>query len=203
LSESSHEVARSATFAGAEVQRGNAQLRDNLPSPIGTAARRYWHRLRGADLAPGVIVFPSAKLLRHPRNIDIGADAIIKSHAHLCPCNDRAKVSIGARTTIGFYSLIYASQGISIGDDCMIAPFVYIVDSNHGTAANKRMNQQPNTTSPVSIGDDVWIGAHAVILAGVTIGDGAIVAAGAVVNGDVAAGTVVGGVPAKQIGKRE
>ncbi|MGE3149656.1 MAG: acyltransferase [Pseudorhodoplanes sp.] len=110
---------------------------------------------------------------------------------------------IGDRTTIGFYSLLYATAGITVGRDCMIAPFVYIVDSDHGIAAGTPMNRQANVAAPISIGSDVWIGAHAIILSGVTIGDGAIVAAGAVVREDVEPNAIVGGVPAKQIGMRQ
>lgn len=65
------------------------------------------------------------------------------------------------------------------------------------------MNAQPNISSPIQIGDDVWIGVQAVILAGVTIGDGAIVAAGAVVHENVKPYAIVGGVPAKVIGERQ
>jgi acetyltransferase-like isoleucine patch superfamily enzyme len=55
---------------------------------------------------------------------------------------------------------------------------------------------------PAKIGRDVWIGANAVILGGVTIGDGAVIAAGAVVNRDVEAGAVVAGVPAREVRRR-
>lgn len=85
----------------------------------------------------------------------------------------------------------------------MIAPFTYIVDSDHGSALGIPMNLQPNITKSIVIGNDVWIGAHSVVLAGSTIEDGAIIAAGAVVRGHVAANTIVGGVPARKIGERE
>ena len=62
---------------------------------------------------------------------------------------------------------------------------------------------QPNVATPIRIGNDVWIGAHAVILSGVTIGDGAVVAAGAVVHQDVMPYAIVGGVPARVLGERE
>lgn len=98
---------------------------------------------------------------------------------------------------------MYGSEGITIGKDCMIAPFTYIVDSDHGSALGIPMNQQPNVTKAINIGNDVWIGAHSVVLAGSAIEDGAIIAAGAVVRGHVAANTIVGGIPARKIGERE
>jgi acetyltransferase-like isoleucine patch superfamily enzyme len=61
------------------------------------------------------------------------------------------------------------------------------------------MNSQGLVTKPIVIGDNIWIGSFSVILSGVTVGDGAIIAAGAVVTKDVPPRTVVGGVPARKI----
>jgi len=181
----------------------NAQLRRHLPSRLHTYFRAWWNRIRGVDISSGVILFPGARLLRYPRNIRLGSAALIKTGAHICPCNPQAKVQIGARTSVGFHTFIYASAEITVGDDCQIAPFVYIVDSDHGIQKDIPMNMQPNVAKPISIGNDVWIGAHSVILSGVTIGDGAVVAAGAVVKQNVAPYTIVGGVPAKLLGERQ
>lgn len=180
----------------------NEQLRAHARLTLRHRVRAAWHRLRGAALGDRVLVDASAQLLRYPSRIEVGADAILKAGSHLCPCRADASVRIGARTTVGISTLIYASERIDIGDDCMIAPFVHIVDSNHGTRRDTPMNRQPNETAPIRIGNDVWIGAHVVILKGVTIGDGAIVAAGAVVRDDVAPYSIVGGVPARMIGER-
>jgi acetyltransferase-like isoleucine patch superfamily enzyme len=90
---------------------------------------------------------------------------------------------------------IVCFKEISIGRDVAIGPEVMIRDSDsHIISGSGRP-----ATAPIRIGDRVWIGARAVILKGVTIGDGAIVAAGSVVTRDVAPGTLVGGVPAKFI----
>ena len=86
--------------------------------------------------------------------------------------------------------------GIEIGDNALIGQQVVIATLNHDLAPDKRANMFP---APVKIGNRVWIGAHVTILAGVTIGDNAVVAAGAVVTKDVPANVVVGGVPAKII----
>ncbi len=180
----------------------NSQMRDHLPSFIIQTFRRMWQKLRGVNIDHSVCLFDQVKILRFPRRIKINAQVVVKSGVHLCPCRENAKIVIGARTTIGFYTFIYASSSIEIGDDCMIAPFVYIVDSDHGTRQGTVMNQQQNQPHPVRIGNDVWIGAHAVVLAGTTIGDGAVIAAGAVVRGVVAPGAIMGGVPARLLGER-
>ena len=86
--------------------------------------------------------------------------------------------------------------GIEIGDNVLIGQQVVIATLNHDLAPDKRANMIP---APVKIGNNVWIGAHATILAGVTIGDNAVVAAGAVVTKAVPANAVVAGVPAKII----
>ena len=84
--------------------------------------------------------------------------------------------------------------GITIGDDVLIGHNCVIATLNHAMDPEKRADMTP---APVRIGNKVWVGANATILPGVTIGDGAIVAAGAVVNKDVEPCTVVGGVPAR------
>ena len=84
--------------------------------------------------------------------------------------------------------------GITIGDDVLIGHNCVIATLNHSMDPDKRADM---TAAPVKICDKVWIGANVTILQSVTIGEGAIVAAGAVVNKDVPARTVVGGIPAK------
>ena len=78
----------------------------------------------------------------------------------------------------------------------MIAPNVYIVDSNHGMLNDRLFNIQQNSTDSVKLGDNVWVGAGVIILPGVTIGDGVIVGAGSVVTRSLEPGTYYGN-PAK------
>lgn len=84
--------------------------------------------------------------------------------------------------------------GIYIGDGALIGSQVVLATINHGTRPEERSRHLP---APIRIGRNVWIGSHATVLPGVTIGDGAIVAAGAVVTRDVPENTVAGGLPAK------
>lgn len=178
------------------------QLRQHLKFGLAQLFRAWRQRRRLGALGERVWIDRRVALLRYPQNIEIGNDVVLKEGAQLCACNDRASIRIGARTTVGFYTFLYASERIEIGADCMIAPFVYLVDSNHGTEPDRPMNTQPNMTAPIVIGDDVWIGVHSVILKGVTIGNGAIVAAGAVVKDHVPPYATVGGVPARILGER-
>ena len=85
----------------------------------------------------------------------------------------------------------------------MLGPDVTILTANHSfDRRDVSVFDQPEQERDVHVGVDAWIGANCVILPGVTIGDGAVVAAGAVVNADVEAFAVVGGVPARRLGTR-
>lgn len=90
--------------------------------------------------------------------------------------------------------------GIYIDDGALIGPMVVLATLNHEQDPEHRGNLFPK---PIHIGKKVWIGANATVLPGVTIGDGAIVAAGAVASKDVPSGVIVGGVPAKIIKRVE
>ena len=114
-------------------------------------------------------------------------------------------ISLGKNSHINQYCCVWASENskIILGDNLLMGPGVKIFSSNHGTSAGGRMNEQGWFEEDVLVGDDVWIGANSVILPGVKIGDGAVIAAGAVVTKDVEPYMIVGGVPAKPIKKRE
>lgn len=113
-------------------------------------------------------------------------------------------IKFGDNCAVGDNVIIYSSKdgGISIGNDTLIAANSYLIDSDHSFLKNKLIRLQPMNIKPISIGNDVWIGANTTILKGLTIGDGAIVGANSLVNRSVDSFTVVAGVPAKQIKKR-
>ena len=113
------------------------------------------------------------------------------------------EVHIGDRSTIGHNSVLVSRERIQIGNDCMLAAFCYVLDVDHefdDPAAP--IPQQGLRVKPVVVGNDVWVGAGSFILRGVTIGDGAVVAANSVVTEDVPPYTVVAGSPARVIKKR-
>jgi acetyltransferase-like isoleucine patch superfamily enzyme len=111
-------------------------------------------------------------------------------------------VTIGDYTRIGIHCTVIGP--VCIGHHVNLAQGITVTALNHNFAdTNRRIDEQGISTRPVVIGDDVWIGANAVILPGVTIGRHVVVAAGAVVTKDVPENTIVAGVPAKVIKKLE
>jgi len=128
--------------------------------------------------------------------VHIHRDAILRSFS--------GEISIGEGTTVNPFCTIYGQGGVSIGRHVSIATKVTIVAANHAFRdVGSLIKTQGVTALGIVIGDDVWIGANAVVLDGVRIGDGAIVAAGAVVTKDVNRYEIAGGVPAKKIGERQ
>lgn len=180
-----------------------SQLRKHLKFTWKNQWRAFQERRRIGFLGEKVFIDKNVELQRFPKNISIDNHVILKEGSRICACNEKAKIRIGKNTTIGFHTFIFASKDINIGDDCLIAPFVYIVDSDHAAEKGKLINQQPNTTEAVSIGNDVWIGTGAKILKGTIIEDGAVIAAGAVVAGHVKSNEIFGGIPAKKISERK
>lgn len=108
-------------------------------------------------------------------------------------------IRLGPRAFVGDQVLIWGAGGVSIGEDSIIAAQTVITSQSHDVTASRRgeLFSQTRDDAFIAIGANVWIGAHATILPGVKIGDGAVVAAGAVVRSSVLAGTVVAGVPAR------
>ena len=105
-------------------------------------------------------------------------------------------IKVGKNVFINSGCCFQDQGGIEIGDDVLIGQQVVLATLNHDLQPDDRANMTP---APIKICDKVWIGAHATILAGVTVGKGSVVAAGAVVTKDVPENAVVGGVPAKII----
>ncbi len=141
--------------------------------PIHTV-RRFFYRLAGVRIGAGSAIHTGARFY-NPQNIKIGVDTII---GEKCVLDGRDNLKIGNHVDIASEVMIYNAQH----------------DIESPDFAPER--------EPVVIEDYVFIGPRSIILPGVTIGKGAVVAAGAVVTKDVEEYSIVGGVPAKEIGKR-
>lgn len=135
--------------------------------------RRSFCRLLGARIGKSVI-FRNTELLETP------------------------KLAIGNDCSIGWHCLLDARGGLRIADNVNISSYVKIISVGHDV----RSSSFVGTSGEINIESDVWLATGCTILEGVTIGKGAVVAAGAVVTKDVPPFMIVGGVPAKVIGKR-
>jgi acetyltransferase-like isoleucine patch superfamily enzyme len=117
---------------------------------------------------------------------------------------DPQKIVIGDAVTIGKSAMLISVDTIHIGNRVMIGHGSQLITAGHGIPEGRgTMRTAKPVTEPIVIEDDAWLGASAIILPGVTIGQGAIVAAGAVVTKSVEPFTIVGGVPATIIRQRD
>ena len=165
--------------------------------------RNLFYKILGVDIKN----YANLKKVSIPRqwaDIRIGRDAALDDGVVLL-CSGppkKGKISIGERCYINRHTMIDAHEQITIGPDCMIGPFCYVTDSDHARKSNARLAEQGMVSTAVIVEDNVWVGAHAIILKGVTIGRHAVIGAGAVVTKDVKAFSTVVGVPAGVIGAR-
>lgn len=151
----------------------------------------YQHRGRHS------VIHGSARMDTPPyRKFSLGDYSVIESFA--CINNAVGDVMIGDHTRIGLHNTIIGP--VTIGNHVNLAQGITVTALNHNfDDPQKRIDEQGVSTKPVVIEDDIWIGANAVILPGVTIGHHTVVAAGAVVTKDVPPHSLVAGVPAKII----
>jgi acetyltransferase-like isoleucine patch superfamily enzyme len=141
-----------------------------------------------------------------PHKVSIGKNCIIEHHVffkHDGPYSLGKSIIINDGCFIGSCTEFNINERIVIGENCLIASGVLFVDHNHNTNLGTNIKEQVYPTAPILIEDDVWIGAKAIILMGITIGVGAVIAAGSIVNQDVPPFEIWGGVPAKKIKVRK
>ena len=143
------------------------------------------------------VVHRSARMDTPPyRKFSLGDYSVIESFA--CINNAVGDVIIGDHTRIGLHNTIIGP--VTIGSHVNLAQGITVTALNHNFEdSDKLIDEQGVSTTPVTIGDDIWIGANAVVLPGVTIGAHSVVAAGAVVTKDIPPHSLVAGVPAKII----
>ena len=139
------------------------------------------------------------------KDVYIGANTVIYCTNEDSANEKKSRLTVGEGTYIGEMNNIRIGGGyIKIGKKCLISQHVSIIGSNHSIDRNNYIMDQPwdDEKIDVIIEDDVWIGCGAKILPGVSIGQGAIVGAGSVVTKNVAAYSIVAGIPARFIKER-
>lgn len=145
-------------------------------------------------------IAPEARLFaERGRPIVIGDGSYIAADAVL-----HGPITLGREVSINHHSTLDGGRkGIVIGDHSRIAAYCSLYAFNHGLAHDRIISEQPITSLGITLGRDVWLGAHVGIVDGVTLQDGAVAGMNAVVTKDVDAYTLVAGNPARVIGQRK
>jgi len=173
----------------------------NLRRSADTARARRRIARAGAHMAPNVLVVA-------PERLTMDIDSSVQGGCTLhCGgmewSKGQGRIRLGARSYIGHGCVIYGAGNVEIGADVLVGPGVIITSQGHSfDDLTRPIKEQSHVLAPIRIEDDVWIGAGSLILPGVHIQKGAVIAAGAVVNHDVGAYDKVAGVPARLIGSR-
>jgi galactoside O-acetyltransferase len=175
----------------------------NTPGVTGMLLRSLYYRMRLKGCGGGLRLSTDVSIFC-PENISLGRDVTIMSYSKVY-AGGEGLIRIGDNVNMNNNVMINArGKGlISIGNSVLIGPNAVIRSNNHSfDRTDMPIREQGVVRGEITIEDDVWIAANAVILPDVRVGKGAIVAAGAVVTKDVAPFTIVGGVPARPIGVR-
>ena len=193
----------------------------HLPGPAG-----LWLRMK---LYPSLfrscgrkVVFGRGVLIRHPHKIDLGDGVVLDDGAtvdakgadnHGIVLGEKVYVGrqstlyckngdmrVGARTSVSAHAILFSSNDLEVGEDCVVASFAYLLSGGEydiNDATPFAMQKGTCTVGPTKLGRSCWIGTGAKVLDGASLGDRVVVAAGAVVTRPQPGGAVVGGVPAK------
>jgi acetyltransferase-like isoleucine patch superfamily enzyme len=162
-------------------------------------ARAHWYlrkashvgrrvRLRGRPVinaAGSIIVHDRVQLVSHVARLELGT-------------GDGGVLEIGERTLVNYGCSIAAIGRVSIGERCLIGPHCMIIDSAfHDVDPDHRLD--PPTAEPITIGNNVWLGARVIVLPGVTIGDDSVVGVGSIVTRDIPPRSLAVGAPARVV----
>ena len=176
----------------------------NTPGRIGYLLRANYYKSR-LKKSFQQIRFESGLRIEFPRNIEIGSNSYLGLDCKIY-ASESSQISIGSNVSFNSNVMINArGKGkISIGNNVLIGPNVVLRSSNHSfEISGKPIIEQGMIDGEITVNDDVWIGSNAVILPNCNIGRGVIIGAGAVVTCDIEPNSIVGGVPAKLIRKRD
>jgi maltose O-acetyltransferase len=167
--------------------------------------RRQWScaRVEGAPRLLSPALLAGAGSIAFEGEVTLGWEqgpSFFSGYTYIEARRPESRVRLGAGTHLNnAVTLVSEGPGVVLGQRCLLGPGVHVYDSDfHALEAELRVSGEPGR-APVTIGDDVFLGTNAIVLKGVEIGRGSIVAAAAVVVDDVAPGTIVAGNPAREV----
>ena len=197
----------------------------NVPGALGLALRKWLYPSLLGSCGRNV-VFGQNVVLRHPHKIRISDNVVIDDNCLLdakgetntgiaigsgvfigrntiLSCKN-GSIEIEAGANIGFNCEIFSASRVTIGAETLLAAYCYLIGGDHDFSdGSQPVLAQARKSAGVTVGRGAWLGAGAKVLDGVTVGDGAIIGAAAVVRADVPAGAIAAGIPAKIVGQRE
>ncbi|MCB0744180.1 MAG: acyltransferase, partial [Ignavibacteriae bacterium] len=198
-----------------------------IPGALGVVLRSKFYPLLLGSVGSGT-VFGTNIVFRHPKKIHLGKNVVIDDNVlvdakgvdnsgikmgddvfvgrnTILSCKD-GNIFLDDRANIGFNCYMFSSNNIKVGKDVLVAGFTYIVGGGNYSLdqLDVPINQQYDFEGKggVEIEDNVWIAAHVVILDGVKVGSGSVLAAGAIISKEVPRMSIVGGVPGKVLKSR-
>ncbi len=199
-------------------------LLGGLPTVAGSVLRGLAYRAVLESVGPGCFIekgvrWQVPRRIRLGRRVMVGEGAFLDAHSltgRIVLEDDvwlsrgcyvvayrNAEVRIGERAYVGHRCLFYGHGGIDVGHDVLLANDVQLICGNHTFARRDvPIRAQPTEERPIVVEDDVWLGASAIVLGGVTVGRGSVVGAGAVVTHDLPPYSIARGVPARVVGER-
>lgn len=166
---------------------------------------KLWLQLSGMKIGKGSYL-PYSTVITWPHQVELGNNCSLEHGIYFHYDGIYSKgpsVCIGNKVFIGNNTEFNITDKITIGDHCLIAAGCRFIDHNHGVSKKNLIRVQKAPKKEIILEEDVWLGCNVVVLMGVKIGIGSVVAAGAVVNKDIPSYEIWGGVPAKKIGERK
>ncbi len=185
------------------LQKAFFILRFRLIKGFAGFIRKLWFFIQGMQVGKGTVL-PAMKIT-WPHKVKLGDNCKLEHDVYFKFDGFWKKgisINIGNNVFIGCGCEFNITESIIVGNDCLIGSGCRFVDHNHGIVTGMLMREQDGSGQSIIIGNDVWLGANVIVLKGVTIGDGAIVGAGAVVTKSIPAYEIWAGLPAKKRGER-
>lgn len=161
--------------------------------------RRAWLQAQGMQIGPGTLLGHVS--VPWPHSVRLGRACMLEDNVELHyngPYTPEVRIDIGDNVYISSGVQFNIEERLLVGRDVMIGSGTRLIDHNHGfSRRDLPIRAQPSSSAPITIGDDVWLGANVLILKGVQVGCGSIVGAGSVVLRSIPPGQIWAGNPAR------
>lgn len=199
-------------------------LSQHVPGAFGLALRKWLYPMLLGSCGRNVI-FGQNVVLRHPHKIHIGDNVMVDDNVLLdakgtantgirigrgvfigrnsiLSCKN-GNIALADGANVGFNCEVFSASDVTVGRDTLLAAYCYLVGGDHDfTDPSMPVIEQARRSAGVRVGDGAWLGAGAKVLDGVSIGDRAVIGAGAVVRDAIPDGAIAVGMPARVVGQR-